>query len=286
MSSGGVPLLAGLSEVAGRYDALLCDVWGVVHDGVRAFPPACEALVRFRAEGGRVILLTNAPRPGVIIHEQLDRLGVPRAAWDRVVTSGDVTRDMMAARPGEPLVHIGPPRDLPLFDGFEALRTTLPRAGYIVCTGLLDDEVETAADYTGTLAAARARNLPLICANPDLLVHRGGREVPCAGALAVAYAALGGAVAYAGKPHAPIYEMALREVAGLVGSGYRRGRVLAVGDAIRTDIAGAKGVGLDAVMILDGIHVEETRDLDEPGLARWLAGRAPQPDMALRILSW
>src|SRR3984957_5065954 len=206
--------VAGLGEIAGRYDAILCDVWGVVHDGRESFRPASDALVAFRRRGGAVVLITNAPRPSAPIREQILRLGVSPDAFDAVVTSGDVTVAMIAERMTEPVHHIGPHRDLSLFEAVEARTgarpelTTADRAAYVLCTGLFHDDVETPQDYDDRLRAVAARDLPFICANPDLVIHRGSTLIYCAGALASRYEELGGQTIYAGKPYPPIYHTA------------------------------------------------------------------------------
>src|SRR5262245_39080780 len=201
------------ATLAPHYDAVLSDVWGVIHNGVAAFPAASDALARFRLKGGAVSLISNAPRPGAQVIQMLDRMGVPRTAYDAIVTSGDVTRAMVTQRPGEPFYLIGPERDHTIFTGLDAPFSTPEQAKYVICTGLFNDEVETPDDYAEQLAALRARNLFMICANPDIVVERGDKLVYCAGALADAYAALGGEVYYAGKPHRPLYDMALGEIA-------------------------------------------------------------------------
>jgi len=263
-----VPLIEGLGAIADRYDAIFCDIWGVLHNGRESFPPASDALVAFRKRGGQVVLVSNAPRPSAPIHAQVIGLGVSPDAFDAIVTSGDVAIGLIAERGGAPVHHIGPERDLSLFDaaaartGMQPLLVGVEAASYILCTGLFDDEIETPADYSDRLAALAARGLPFICANPDLVVHRGGDEIYCAGALAQAYEALGGATIYAGKPHAPIYAAALAAAGAARGAPLERSRVLAIGDAMRTDIAGAARQGLDALFVTSGIHRE---DLHGPG---------------------
>lgn len=287
-----VAVLPGLEPVADRYDLILCDVWGVLHDGVTAHRAASEALRRFRAEGGRVVLVSNAPRPASAVIAQLDGLGVPRAAYDAVVTSGDLTRGLIEARRGEIPHHLGPERDRPLFDGLDLRLGALDEADYVVCTGLLDDEREGPEDYRPILDTMRSRHLLLVCANPDLVVERGDRLVPCAGAVARLYEESGGPVFYAGKPHRPIYERAIAlgvEAGG--GAPIRRERVLAIGDSLRTDIAGAAAAGLASLLVADGIHGEELGRASElleqgsPGLA-WLARQAHRPDAIVAALSW
>jgi len=260
-------LLEAFSQLAPGYDALLCDVWGVVHNGVAAMPHAGDALTRFRSGGGTVVLISNAPRPGAGVIAMLDRLGVPRSAYDRIVTSGDVTRDYVAGRPGATVYHLGPDRDRPLFTGLDLRLGPIDRADYGVCTGLFDDEVETPDDYLDTLRLMRDGGLPMVCANPDLVVERGDRLIYCAGALAEVYVSLGGEVRYAGKPHRAIYEEALAEVAKVRGGAVPLERVLAIGDSVRTDLAGAAAFGVDGLFITSGIHAEELGDRDNPDLA-------------------
>ncbi len=248
------------STVAQRYDVLLCDVWGVVHNGLAAYAEACDALARFRAGGGTVVLITNAPRPSGWVVRQLDRLGVPREAYDAVTSSGDVTREVMAERGGSAVFHIGPERDLSIFEGLDVRFTSMEEAEYVVCTGLFDDTTETPEDYREMIEAMGRRELFMLCANPDLVVERGNELVYCAGAIADLYVATGGEVLYAGKPHRPIYEAALAAAAAARGGQVAAQRVLAIGDLLRTDITGARALGLDALFVLGGIHAEELGD--------------------------
>ncbi len=249
--------IAGLSDIADRYDALLCDAWGVIHDGVRLFPGVSEALTEFRRARGPVIVLTNAPRPKAVIPPQLDRLGLSRAAYDGVVTSGDATRAAIEAMLPKAAFKLGPEKDEGLYDGLDIDFTPLERAGFIICTGLFNDDRETPGDYRELLARAAVRGLVMICANPDIVVRWGGRLIYCAGALAEAYEQLGGAVIYGGKPHAPIYDLAVSAVADAAGRPIARPRILAIGDGVRTDIAGANRAGIDALFIVGegGVHV-------------------------------
>jgi HAD superfamily hydrolase (TIGR01459 family) len=255
--------IAGLKDLAGSYDALLCDVWGVLHNGVESFPAAVDALRRFRAEGGRVVLVTNAPRPNAPIRKQLRRLSVSDDAYDAIVTSGDVTRDLIAARPGMRLLHIGPDRDLPFYEGLDAVFASEAEAELVCCTGLLDDETETAEDYRPLLQRLAERGLTLVCANPDLVVERGDRLVPCAGALGQLYREIGGDVVLAGKPHPPIYAAA-RRLLGELGAS----RPLAVGDGLPTDIRGAADNGLPVLFVTGGIHSADFGPPDAPDAGR------------------
>jgi HAD superfamily hydrolase (TIGR01459 family) len=276
------------AQLAPAYDLVLCDVWGVVHNGVASFPAACDALARFRAGGGSVVLISNAPRPGTAVIRMLDRLGVPREAYDAIVTSGDVTRDYVAGRPGV-VFRLGPERDLPIYDGLDVQFGTVERADYVVCSGLFDDETETPDDYRDLLAQVRARNLFMVCANPDVVVERGERLVYCAGAIADLYAEMGGEVLYAGKPHAPIYAQALAQAASVRGVAVQLHRVLAIGDSVRTDLTGAAAFGIDGLFVTAGIHAEELGGRDDPdpaALAGMFAAAGVMPKAVMRRLVW
>ena len=280
------------STLAPDYDAVLSDVWGVIHNGVAAFPEACAALARFRDGGGTVVLISNAPRPGAQVTGLLDHLHVPHSAYDGIVTSGDVTRAMVEKRPGESVFLIGPERDHTIFTGLDAPFSSAEDAQYVICTGLFDDEVETPDDYRDLLAQLRARGLFMICANPDIVVERGDRLIYCAGALADAYAALGGEVYYAGKPHRPLYDMALAETERARGARALSGaakRVLAIGDSVRTDLKGAHDLGVDCLFVTAGIHAEELGHREDPDLAtlgRMFATAGQTPKAVTRRLVW
>ncbi len=282
--------VTGLSALAADHDLIFCDVWGVLHDGLTAFPEAGAALRRFREGGGRVVLVSNAPRPAPSVVAQLDDYGVPREAYDDVVTSGDVTRALIAEQGPGRLYHLGPPRDLGLFEGLDSPLVPFEEADFVVCTGLFEDESETVDDYGATLQAMKARDLFLICANPDIVVERGDRLILCAGALAAAYDAIGGRTVTGGKPHRPIYEAALARGAALLGRTPDPSRILAVGDAIRTDIAGARDFGIHALLVARGIHAADfgyrEGQLDSAlGLA-WLGDQSHQPNAVAPALVW
>jgi len=255
-------LPAGLSEIADRYDVLLCDVWGVVHNGRESFRAACEAMTRFKAERGPVILITNAPRPNAPILEQLDSLGVPREAWSRVVTSGDATRELLTQRAPGPVYKIGPERDWPLYHDLTLDEAELEAAAFICCTGPFDDENDQPEDYREGFLGAVARGLEFICANPDIVVQRGDTLIYCAGALAQLYQSLGGRVLMAGKPYPAIYELALAEAAAQLKAPLDRARVLCVGDGLPTDVRGANAQDLDVLFIANGIHGGEAVSSD------------------------
>ncbi len=259
--------ITSLEEMAGGYAAILCDVWGVLHNGVDWFEPAAEALAAARRGGLAVVMITNSPRPHGGVEEQFAAIGVPRAAWDRVVTSGDVTRDLVKAGPRK-LFHLGPDRDLNLFDGLDVELVEEFEANAVVCTGLLDDETESPDDYREVLTRLRARNLPFVCANPDIVVERGERIIWCAGALARDYALLGGRTLIAGKPHRPIYEAALAAAADVLRRPVGREDVLAIGDGILTDIKGASDNGIDALYISGGVHARDYGHPEDPEPAK------------------
>ncbi len=291
MQAAVPPMIAGLASIASRYDLILCDVWGVVHNGVAAFPEAVTALQHVRAKGATVILISNAPRPGAVIRKQLDNLHVPHGgAYDAIIASGDVTREELAKRLGVRLYHLGPERDYPNYEGLDVKLVALEEAELVVCTGLFDDNKETPDDYRDMLARMRERGLPMICANPDIVVERGDRLIWCAGALAERYAALGGEVVYAGKPYAPVYKSALELAAKIRGSAVARERVLAIGDAVRTDLLGAVAQGFDTLFVFGGIHAVEV--LDERGelvaerLAHLFAEAGAWPAAVIRRLVW
>jgi HAD superfamily hydrolase (TIGR01459 family) len=288
----GAPLIDGLRRLVDRYDVALCDVWGVVHDGRRSFPAASDALTQFRAGGGTVVLITNAPRPNGPIREQLGHLLVPREAYDAVVTSGDVTIELIRARGRAPLHHIGPARDLSLFEtlaGEAPPRTSLSEAAYVLCTGLFDDTRETPADYDETLATMLARKTPMICANPDLVIHRGQDLIYCAGALAERDVERGGEAIYAGKPYGPIYKQALARAGDARKAAIDNRRVVAIGDAMRTDVAGALSQGLDALFVASGIHRDEiggASAIDAAAFEQFAARHGLRPTAIIEELVW
>lgn len=270
MSHASSPLvppnvLAPAGELAEHYDGWLCDVWGVIHNGAAAFEDAVAALCRYRAGGGYVILVTNAPRPCRAVYLQLERLGVPRNAFDSVVTSGDVTQALVRKRPTVPLFHLGPPRDNLMLEGLPNPIVVSSEAKLCLLTGPLNDSTGTVEDYEGHLSAMLERGVEVVCANPDLVVRSGDRLVICAGSIAQRYSEMGGRVTMAGKPHAPIYEAAMEKLSELTGRNIAKNRVLAIGDGLPTDIEGAALNGFDAYFITGGIHEAEIGDLSSPG---------------------
>ena len=284
--------LPGLRAVADRYDALLCDIWGVVHNGREPFRLGCEALARFKAERGPVVLISNSPRPSADVMLQLDALGVSRNAWSAVVTSGDATRFELKARAPGPAWALGPARDGPLYEGTGVHFAETPEeAAFISCTGLFDDEAETPEDFRGRLAICAERKLVMVCANPDRIVQRGDKIIYCAGALADLYETLGGQVVMAGKPFAAIYQIAYAEVDGKAGRLVPRSRILAIGDGLPTDVAGANREGLDILFAAGtGIHAVDTLDvagnLDEAKTQRLLEREGLGAAYAMAEFGW
>ncbi|MEM8748975.1 MAG: TIGR01459 family HAD-type hydrolase [Pseudomonadota bacterium] len=277
-----------MSELTERYKGILCDVWGVLHNGVSVYTAANDALVQYRAQGGRVVLITNSPRPNGGVIEQLRQLGVDDEAWDDIVTSGDVTRELIKSVSG-PVFLLGPDRDLPLFDGLDTSLSDAANASAVVCTGLFHDETETPDDYRDMLADFKARDLPFICANPDLVVERGDRLIYCAGSLAQAYEEIGGTVHVAGKPHKPIYDAAFAAINRVDGSQLKQSDLVAIGDGMPTDVAGALGNGFDLLYITAGIHAAEYGAADAPDetkLAQFLLARNADPTYWMPRLNW
>jgi HAD superfamily hydrolase (TIGR01459 family) len=270
-------------ELQDNFDLVLCDVWGVIHNGVAAFDDACDALARFRAGGGTVVLITNAPRPSSSVVVQLQRLSVDDAVYDGIVTSGDVTRRLIRESRGEAAYHLGPARDLPIFDGLDLKFAPAEQADFIVCTGLFDDETETPDDYRALLTGALARRLPMICANPDLVVERGDTLIYCAGALAELYRTLGGEVVFGGKPHRPIYDQAVALASERRGRTFAHHRVLAIGDSVRTDLEGANAYGIACLFVTAGIHSAEFGKRHAPDVAALsqVLGQASKPPSAV-----
>lgn len=279
-----VPIITSIEPLLDGIEAWICDIWGVVHNGLAAFPSAVDACVRFRQRGGTVLLLTNAPRPAPAIEEQLAKLQVPKAAYDAVLTSGDLTLQLIAERRHEPLTHLGPDRDRGLFAGQQLTMVGLDDARTIVCSGLHDDERDTAEDYRARLIGPARRNVPMICANPDVTVARGNRVIPCAGALAAVYESLGGNVIYAGKPYLPVYDRAFEMIAEARGRPVAKAATLGIGDGINTDIRGALTAGIQAVLVASPVHLPEP--LSPASLAHALEPLPGRPAAAMSALAW
>jgi HAD superfamily hydrolase (TIGR01459 family) len=289
-------IIRSLADVQGRYDAVFCDLWGCLHNGKMAFPAAVAALQAFRRKGGKVVLLTNAPRPKSSVIRQLASLGAPRDCWDIVVTSGDAAQmGMLSGAVGRKVHHIGAPKDEPFFTDFaEDLaafaklqpaieRVDLKSAEGIVCTGLRNDLTETPDDYRAALLMGKTLGLPMLCANPDIVVDLGDRRLYCAGALAEMYEQMGGTALYFGKPHPPIYDLARRRLAAVGGSADPQ--ILCIGDGISTDIQGGMAEGLDTLFITGGLEADrfgaDAENPDPARLADWLDGKELSPTFAM-----
>ena len=272
-------ILTGLAEIAHEYDALVCDIWGVLHDGRAALPGAVAALKRFRSERGRVVLLSNAPRPKRDVEAMFVRFGVALDCYDEIVTSGIATRADLERRRPKRMFHLGPERDTGIFEGLGIALTGIAEAEIVLNSGLFDDEVETPAGYRDRLAEMKARGLLMLCANPDWVVQRGGRLIYCAGALADAYEKMGGQVVYYGKPMPAIYDFVRAAAPGAR-------RLLAIGDGLHTDIKGANAVGLDALFVADGIHGEDVAEMTQGHMAELFAKAGVTARAAMRSLLW
>ena len=283
MTPAVIPILSSIAELSSTSDAWIVDIWGVIHNGARAFAAAGEACRRFRRRGGIVMLLSNAPRPFRAVVQQMSALGVDPEAYDGGVTSGDVTRGLLEAWSDRPLLHIGPERDKGLFEGLAPRLTKPEEAQAIVCSGLWDDTSETPADYAGLFGALAARRVPMICANPDLVVERGDKLVYCAGAMAAVYEEKGGEVIYAGKPHLPIYERTFAAIARIAGAPMARERILTIGDGVDTELLGAHRAGLRSVFIASAVHVPG--GLDARVLEALFASQPYRPIAALPALA-
>jgi HAD superfamily hydrolase (TIGR01459 family) len=288
-AAAAIPVLSSVASLSEKYQAWLCDIWGVMHNGMHPFAAACDACARFREQGGVVVLLSNSPRPQGAVSHQLAQIGVPETSYDAIVTSGDVTQQILVDRSGQSFFHLGPGRDKAIFDGLGMQPVELDEADYVLCSGLYDDLSETPADYTDLLQDLRAREMPMLCANPDIQVERDDRLIYCAGALAAEYEKLGGEVLYTGKPHLPIYERALDRISDIKGACIPRSKILCIGDGLKTDIAGAVAAGMDSLFVASALHVQdagEDGDLDPAVVAELFSAATVLPLAALKKLQW
>ena len=251
-------IIHGLAEIAQEYDALFVDLWGCYHNGISPYPAAVRALQVYRAQGGIVILLTNAPRPASQVERFLDRIEAPKDSYDGIMSSGGACQRALASGEyGQRFHYLGPDRDRPMLTGLGLEDTPLDQADGILLTGLRDDLTETPDDYGPEIADWKARGLTLLCANPDLVVDRGEQRLFCAGALALAYEQVGGDVIWFGKPHGPTYDQCFGLLAEIAGGDVSKGQVLAIGDGIRTDVKGGLDYGLDVLFITGGLSSGE-----------------------------
>ena len=254
-----VQVFPNIREIAAHYDGIVLDLWGVVHDGRNPYPGAAECLTELARAGKRVILLSNAPRRSITVIEQMEGMGIGRDCYAGALASGELAwraiiggTDPFHAALGKTCLHFGPDRDLPLLDDMKLTKTDdIAAADFILNTGPWEDD-ETVADYEPRMVASAARKLPMVCANPDIEVIRGGNRIICAGALAKRYEELGAPVAYHGKPYPEAYRSAM-EMMGIAD----RSRVVAIGDSLITDIKGGISAGLDAILVTSGIHGTE-----------------------------
>jgi HAD superfamily hydrolase (TIGR01459 family) len=288
-------MIQSLAEVSARYDAVFCDLWGCLHNGKVPFAAAVAALRAFRAEGKVVLLLTNSPRPKSSVVQQLARIGVPTDCWDEIVSSGDAAQyGLLSGAVGQMVHHIGAEKDESFFTDLPAdapsldiTRVPLAEAEGVVCTGLRDDLTETPEDYRAALLLMKAKELVMLCANPDLIVDLGERRLYCAGALAQAYEAMGGEVLYYGKPHPPIYDLARRKLAAITGRD--EANVLAIGDGVGTDVAGGIAEGIDTLFVTGGIAAAEfgadPLRPDPRMVTEWLEARQMSATFAIPFLA-
>lgn len=259
-----IKIIDTLAQISNQYDAVFCDIWGVIHNGRAQFPNAIIALKAFREQGKKVILISNSPRPSPHIPPQLQTMDIDNSCYDAIVTSGDAT--IMTAREyGQSAYRLGPPKDDIFFSAIGVNYVDIDKAQYIVCTGPRDDLNESAESYRDELAQLVKHNLPFICANPDKMVQHGDKIIPCGGALADIYEELGGKVVMAGKPYSPIYEMVLKEATKLLGHTPDNSKILCIGDGLKTDVLGANNQNYDCLFIADGIHANDMKD--ENGLS-------------------
>lgn len=279
--------ITGLSQIIDQYDCILCDVWGVLHNGKAIWADAADALTKARGAGVPVVMITNAPRPQGPVLRQLAGMNCPQGVFDELVTSGDVTRALIQQLDGA-VYHIGPERDYALYDGLEVEFADPENAAGIVCTGLFDDYNEQPEEYIDRFKTYIAHDLPFICANPDIVVEVVDRLLWCAGALAREYDKLGGETRIVGKPYAPIYDVALDHAERISGKSIDRSKVLAIGDGLPTDIKGAADNNVDALFITNGIHAADytAGEVDQEKLHAFLADNNAAPAHWIKTLVW
>ncbi len=280
-------LLDGFAEIAADYDAVLCDIWGVLHNGRAPFAGVDEALATYRAQGGKVLLLSNAPRPGAAALKRLDTIGNRRSSYDDILTSGDASRAKLneLGAQGQSCCHIGPDKDADLTDGLDITITDMAHADVVLFSGMYDDMSEAPADYTPMLTEMQARGLPMICPNPDRTVMVGDQIIYCAGAVAELYESMGGEVIWMGKPYPVVYQRAAAMLADMCDMDSPR--VLAIGDGPKTDIPGAEAAGIDALFISGGLAGASGAKIDTAeDIAAVLAEENTYAAYAMRHLIW
>ena len=286
-------IVNALSDISAQYDALFVDLWGCVHNGVRAFDAANKALIEYRTGGGIVVLVTNSPRPRAQVEQQLADFGVARDAWDSIASSGDSARSaLFLGAVGQKIYFIGTDAELPFFeplklidDPIQISHVQIEEAEGIVCTGLPTAD-GTPDDVRAPLLYAKQKGLKLLCANPDIIVDRGDKREWCAGAVAQAYSEMGGTSLYFGKPHAPVYDLARRRLSA-IRSNIPDDRILAIGDGITTDIQGAIGEGIDSLFITGGLAAKETATVTQPDpekLSQYVVEKQLDPTYSIGFL--
>ena len=286
-------IVNALSDISAQYDALFVDLWGCVHNGVRAFDAANKALIEYRTGGGIVVLVTNSPRPRAQVEQQLADFGVARDAWDSIASSGDSARSaLFLGAVGQKIYFIGTDAELPFFeplklidDPIQISHVPFEEAEGIVCTGLPTAD-GTPDDVRAPLLYAKQKGLKLLCANPDIIVDRGDKREWCAGAVAQAYSEMGGTSLYFGKPHAPIYDLARRRLS-VIRPNISDDRILAIGDGITTDIQGAIGEGIDSLFITGGLAAKETATVTQPDpekLSQYVVEKQLDPTYSMGFL--
>ena len=259
-------IISNFSQISNRYKSVFCDLWGCLHNGEESFHKSLEALLNFKATGGVVILLTNAPRPSKTVLKQIEKLGITKPHFDGIVTSGDAAQlELFSGKFGNKIFHIGSSRDISFFEispqlyskPIEVDLVDISKASSIVCTGLFNDLTEELSDYDEIIAYGVSQKMPFLCANPDIQVDLGHQRLWCAGALAANYEKAGGTATYFGKPHKPIYDLAFKKLHEINPS-ITKSEIICIGDGILTDVLGGHSYGLDTLFVSGGLSDRET----------------------------
>ena len=246
-----------ITEIISKYKVILCDVWGVLHNGKDLFENAVESLLKYSKSGGYIVLITNAPRPSIDVIKQLNQMGLNKNCYNLIVSSGDVTRFWLQSLNKTSLYHLGPERDKSIFLDLDINLSNSKNCQSVLCTGLYNDETDILDDYNDLMNLFLSKKIVMHCANPDLTVIRGDKTILCAGSLAEYYANKGGQVKYFGKPFEYIYEFAIKEVNKNNNFKVKKSEILAIGDGLKTDILGAGNFGIDSFFIINGVHKNE-----------------------------